>query len=287
MTPDSLKAFLAVAQLGSFSLASQRLHITQPAVSKRIAALEHHLGLPLFQRVNRHIELTPSGKLLQSRAEQILNAIRSAERELADQQGQVQGELRVATSHHIGLHKLPPLLHDFVARYPLVNLRFEFLDSEVAQQRVLKGQCELAVVTFAPEPSPLLKHRLLWDDPLCFVASPSLAAHLTPSLDALSRAPAILPDLNTHTGRLLHQCFAQQGLSLNIAMATNYLETIKMLVSVGLGWSLLPATLIDTHMCALPVPVSLCRQLGAVYHPKRQLSRAAEAFLGVLGEGGG
>ncbi len=284
MDSENLKTFIAVAQLHSFSLAGEQLHLTQPAVSKRIAALEQQLGQNLFHRVNRRVELTPSGKILFSRAGQIMQAIEDTRRALVDLSGEVRGELRVATSHHIGLHKLPPVLRQFVARYPQVNLRFEFLDSEVAHSRVLKGECELAVVTFAPEPSLQLQHITLWQDPLCFVASPILAANITPSLAALSQQPAILPDLSTYTGRLIQRCFSEHQLPLHITMATNYLETIKMLVSVGLGWSLLPATLLDAQIVALPIPVQLHRELGVICHPKRHLSRAAEAFLNLLQE---
>lgn len=285
MDTQNLKAFLTVAAQGSFSQAATLLHLTQPAVSKRVAALEEELGQALFHRINRRVELTPAGVLLQQRATAILQALEEARQALADLDGEVSGELRVATSHHVGLHKLPPVLHEFVHRYPRVNLQFEFLDSEIAYQRVAKGDCELAVVTLGPTPHPLLTERTLWPDPLVFVASKALfhtsTANIT--LEHLSRLPAILPDVSTYTGRLVKACFDEHGLPLNITMATNYLETIKMLVSVGLGWSLLPQTLLDDQLMVLDLPLVISRDLGVITHPKRTLSNAGRAFLDLLG----
>lgn len=284
MDTQNLKAFIAVANLGSFSLAAANLHLTQPAVSKRVATLEEEIGHSLFHRVNRRVELTQAGVLLQQRALLILQTLDDARQALADLDGAVSGELKVATSHHVGLHKLPPVLHEFVHRYPRVNLKFEFLDSEIAYQRVAKGDCELAVVTLGPTPHPLLNEHTLWPDPLVFVASKSLfSSELgTITLEHLSGLPAILPDISTYTGRLVKACFDEHGLPLNITMATNYLETIKMLVSVGLGWSLLPQTLVDDQLIVLDLPLVISRDLGVITHPKRALTNAAKAFLELL-----
>lgn len=283
MDIEALHAFCEVANTQSFSEAALRLHLTQPAVSKRVAGLEQALGAPLFDRVSRKITLTSAGKTLLPRAENILRELKEAKRAMADLSGDVRGELKVATSHHLGLHKLPPILRAFSQRYPKVNLQFEFLDSEVALNKVLKGACELAVITLAPTPYPQLTHKELWKDPLAFVASDEFKIHSPISLAALSRAPAILPDLNTYTGRLVKQCFDQHKLHLNLNMATNYLETIKMMVSVGLGWSVLPESMVDKQVKKLDVPnVNLSRSLGVVHHEKRHLSNAAHAFYTML-----
>lgn len=282
MDVDHLSAFVTVARTGSFSVAAKALFLTQPAVSKRIAALEGHLGTPLFDRIGRKIQVTQAGMALLPRAENILLQIREARHAMADLSGEVSGELRVATSHHLGLHKLPPVLRAFASRYPRVNLQFEFLDSEVAHERVAQGRCELAVVTLAPSPMPQLICEPIWLDPLVFVAQ--VSQQTPPStLIELSRIPAILPDLKTYTGRLVKACFDARGLPLALNMATNYLETIKMMVSVGLGWSVLPQSMLDEQLQVLPVEeVQLQRCLGVVRHQKRHLSNAASAFFALL-----
>lgn len=283
MELENLRAFLSVARFKSFSLAADDLCITQPAVSKRIAALEQAVDTVLFDRLGKTIQLTQAGRALLPRAEQIVRQLDEAKRALADLSGEVKGELRVATSHHVGLHKLPPVLRAFASNYPKVNLKFEFLESEVALERVHRGQCELAVVTLAPAPIDQLEFEPLWQDNMRFVTSLDSDLSTNTNLLALSESPAILPDLSTYTGRLVKRCFDDRNLPLTINMTTNYLETIKMMVSVGLGWSVLPESMVDEQIRPLRLGgVVLTRRLGLARHQRRQLSNAAEAFYEVL-----
>ena len=78
-------------------------------------------------------------------------------RALNNLNGEVSGRLTLATSHHIGLHRLPPLLREFTRPYPKVALDIQFLDSEVAYEEILHGRAELAVITLAPEPHSLIR----------------------------------------------------------------------------------------------------------------------------------
>src|SRR5258706_300658 len=116
----ALQAFLAVAESGSFSRAAERIYLTQPAISKRIAVLERSLGLPLFDRIGRRVQLTEAGRALFERSRAILNDLEDAKRSLANLSGQIRGALSLATSHHIGLHRIPRALKQFHARYPEV-----------------------------------------------------------------------------------------------------------------------------------------------------------------------
>src|SRR5690625_6231196 len=93
MDTQHLQAFVAVAGTGSVSAAGQRLHVTQPAISKRIATLEQHLGSPLFDRVGRKISLTHAGQSLLPNAKRILREVAAAQQAIADLQGEVQGKI--------------------------------------------------------------------------------------------------------------------------------------------------------------------------------------------------
>ena len=283
----NLAAFVAVAEQGGFSAAAERLHLTQPAVSKRIALLEASLDARLFDRLGRTVVLTEAGQALLPRAQRLLDDAGDARRALRELGGTVGGALRLATSHHIGLHRLPPLLRRFVARYPQVELDIRFLDSEQAWNEVLQGRIELALTTLGPATPPLLAARL-WDDPLCFVAAPThpLARSARPSLAELAAYPAVLPEPHTFTHRIVAEAFARRGLTLRLRMTSNYMETLKMLASVGLAWGVLPQTMLDRSLRSLPVGgVTLSRRLGCVTHAGRTPSRAAQAFLALLGAG--
>ena len=102
-------------------------------------------------------------------------------------------------------------------------------------------------------------------------------------LKYLSKHPAILPGLNTYTGQIVKNLFEQRNLPMQIAIATNYLETIRMMASVGLGWTVLPRSMCNASLATLPIrDAVIARTLGVVHHESRSLSRAAQAFIVAL-----
>jgi len=285
MDINNLNAFIQVAETGSFSEAAIRLHITQPAVSKRISVLEAQLDCRLIDRIGRKVELTPAGATLLPRAHAIINDLEDTRRSLSNLSGTISGRLNLAISHHLGLHRLPPILREFSQSYPDVTLDIQFLDSEVAYEAVAQGKIELAIITLTEQVSEKIHAQTIWKDPLAFVAATThpLAQLQKVTLETLSQHGAILPELNTFTGTITERLFKEKGLGLNVSMSTNYLETIRMMVSLGLGWSVLPITLINEQLCELKVGnIKLERKLGAIHHTERTLSNAAKAMLKLL-----
>lgn len=279
----NLQTFIAIAENGSFSLAAERLHLTQPAVSKRMAALEHELGVALFDRIGRRVVLTEAGQALLPSARRAIESVEDGRRAVTNLSGNIGGSLSIGTSHHVGLHRLPPVLRRFHARYPHVQLDIRFMDSEQACHAVETGELELAVVTLPLTPADNLTTRRIWPDPLLPVCSPDhpLAAMGPIGVERLAEFPAVLPSEGTYTRQTVAN--ALPALELRIELATNYLETLRMLVSVGLGWSVLPATMLDSDLVAIDVPeLKLERQLGLVRHRARTLSNAAAAFTAEL-----
>ena len=283
MDINNLRAFVEVAERGSFSLAAETLHLTQPAVSKRIATLESELDTRLFDRIGRQVSLTEGGQQLLPRARHMLDEAADIRRSLASLTGKVSGTLHMGTSHHIGLHRLPPVLQAFNHRYPEVQLDIRFMDSESACSAVEQGRLELGVVTLPTQPSPQLELTAIWDDPLYFVAGRDhpLSKIIRPDLKTLAQYQAVLPGIGTYTREILEQALEPWGVRIQTGMSTNYLETLKMLVAIGLGWSLLPGTMLKgPGLQILEIEeLSLSRTLGIVRHRKRTLSNAAQAML--------
>ena len=280
----NLKAFISIANNKSFSLASEELFLTQPAISKRIAALEAELDTTLFDRIGRRVKLTAAGKNLYPHAQRILKEILNAKQSMADLSQSVLGELKIATSHHIGLHRLPAVLTHYVSSYPEVDLAIEFMDSEDACRLVEKGEIELAIVTLPLNPITNLQQQLVWDDPLSFVVNKKHPlAQLNVTLRKLTSHAAVLPSHGTFTREVIQHLFSENKLDLKIRMSTNYLETIKMLIQVGLGWGVLPNSMIDKDLVTLKLPkVKINRQLGIVWHAKHSLSNPAQAMMDYL-----
>ena len=204
------------------------------------------MGKKLFDRFARQVSLTEAGNELLPRARRILQEYENALQAISDLSGEASGTLRLAISHHLGLHRLPPILKQFAQQYPNVTLDIEFMDSEKAYERVLQGESEVAVITLALEAQHNIDSQVIWNDPLRFICAQDhpLAQINQPSLNDLAEYSIILPGINTYTGQIIQKLFQQEGIPLKAPMSTNYLETISTMVEVGLGWSVLPETLV-------------------------------------------
>ena len=282
----SLQVFLAVADTGSFSRAAERVFLTQPAISKRIAALEADLGTRLFDRIGRGIHLTEAGQALLIRARTVLRELDDVRRSITNLSGTVAGELSMATSHHIGLHRLPPALKRFHDTYPGVRLDLRFMDSERACSAVAHGELELAVVTLPPQVSSPLRVEKIWDDPLDIVVNPQhpLASHAVVARQ-LTAYPAILPGPGTYTREIILKALGPLRNRIQVGMTTNYLEVLKMLAAIGLGWSALPRTMIDEGLKVVQIKnMTIQRELGIVTHAAHTLSNAGQAMIRIIRE---
>ncbi|SEP69616.1 DNA-binding transcriptional regulator, LysR family [Solimonas aquatica] len=287
MDTQFLKAFVEIADCGSFTQAAERLHLSQPAISKRVTALEEQIGHALFDRVGRRISLTDAGRMLLPYARQVLQQIEDGKRALSHLHEEIGGRLSIGTSHHIGLHRLPPVLRRYTQDYPSVDLDIHFMDSEVACEAVLAGKLELGIVTLPTQPLPQLQQQMVWPDPLAVVVGRHhpLAGRRKLSLRELAEHPAVLPDQATYTHRIVTAELQRLGATPRVRLATNYLETLKMLAAIGLGWSVLPASMLDDSLCVLKIPeLSVQRELGLVWHEKRAISAAAQALIALLPE---
>jgi len=280
----SLKAFIEVARQKSFSLAADNLYISQSATSKRISGLELELGAKLFDRIGKKVELTEAGRNLMQPAQALIRNIENMKQVVAALSKTVSGSLIMATSHHIGLHRLSPVLGKFSKTYPEVKLDIRFMDSEDACTLVEQGEIELAIVTLPENPGKVLKLKTLWIDNLQPVADLQhpLAAANKINLSDLLQYPAVLPARETFTRKILEKVLGKSKLKIN--MATNYLETLKMLTLAGLGWSILPDTMLDDKLKVLGINLNLKRKLGAVIHKDKTLSNTAKAMLDLAGK---
>lgn len=281
MDTQLFQALIAVAETGSFSAAAERLFISQPAVSKRIATLEARFKVSLLDRMGRTARLTEAGRTLLPHAQQVLQQIEDSRRALEQLSGHVHGRLSIGTSHHIGLHRLPPILRSYVQKYPQVELDIQFMDSEEACHAVVQGDLELGIVTLPTQPLPHLQQQLIWPDSMSVVVGPDhpLARQQRVAVQTLAQHPALLPDSHTYTHGIIAAAFDRLGLQPQLRLQTNYLETISMLVSIGLGWSALPDSMHSHELQRLKVPrLRLHRDLGVVWNARRSLTNAAQSM---------
>jgi len=281
---QNIRAFLKVSELGSFSRAADELFITQPAVSKRIQSLENSLNTALFDRIGKSVRLTEAGWALLPNFQRIIEETKESYRIISNLRETTSGSLKLATSHHIGLHRLPPVLKQYAKNFPDVALELQFMDSEQATQLVLHGEIELGIVTLPRHHDERLSLKKIWDDPMhCVVASDHPLTHTDKlNLRQLLSEPSILPSSGTYTRGLINTSLKINE-SSNILMETNYLETIKAMVKIGLGWGVIPDSMLDSSLVALPLHgILMKRDLGVVFHNSITLSSPANALLKLL-----
>ncbi len=286
MDAAQLRAFISVAECASFSRAANLLHLTQPAVSKRIGALESSLGQRLFDRIGHSVLLTPAGQTLLPRATRLLLDLDDVALALKNLSGRVDGSLRIATSHHIGLRRLPEVLREYTRRYPAVTLEFDFVDSELAYNQVENGERELAVVTLPESPQMAIKTLPLWQETLIPAVSakhPLAQLARCRAADLQHYRVVLLPD-HTFTQHQIRDVLTRHHIKPTQVTTSTYLESIAVLVAAGQGWAFLPEIMLGDELVALKTDSAwqVTRELGVVHHRERTLSNAGVAMLNLL-----
>ncbi len=284
MDIQQIEAFIAVSETLSFSKAASQLHITQPAISKRIATLESRLDCHLFERLGHQVSLSEAGEKLLVHAKAIYQSYQEM---LHHEQngGTISGKLRIATSHHIGLYRLPKALKSYIEQHPNVQLDMHFTDSEIAYQEVIQGQSDLAIATLPLSPNKSIHTHALWRDELVLMFSHNheLTTKATVTLKDLAKYPAILPDHDTFTRRIIDLQFTSAKIRYQLAFTTNYLETIKVMVEAGLGWSILPKIMLSGQLETRPLlPAPPARELGWMIHKNKAITPALQGFINTL-----
>ncbi len=141
-----LTVFQAVARRLSFSRAADELNLSQPAVSKHIQLLEAELGVRLFQRVGRRVELTDAGRIVVDYAQRVSVLTEEVRRVLGELEGLQRGYLRLGASSTPGLYLIPEVLARFRKRYPAVQTTLAISNSADIARRVLAGEFDLGFV---------------------------------------------------------------------------------------------------------------------------------------------
>jgi DNA-binding transcriptional LysR family regulator len=239
----------------------------------------------LFDRIGKRSILTPDGLAFKPRAERILEELKAYREDLARQLGAPSGSLRFATSHHVGLHRLPRVLRQFKIRYPQVDLDLQFMDSEDACSAIAANELELAIVTLPEVVDDRLICETVWIDELVAVMAPdhALASSVEVEPAELLRHAAILPSHGTFTRKIIDSLFDEDSSRLDIILETNYLETIKVMVSANLGWSILPRSMTDAGLTGHRlVGLDARRRLGMVTRRHRTLSPGSTAMQELL-----
>ena len=291
MDLNRLRLFSAVAQHGSYSRAADALDLSQPSVSVQVHQLERSLGAYLFFQDGRKLHLTEEGMLLLGYAEQIFALEESAERAVLELSNLDRGHLLVGASYTIGNYMLPPILREFQQRYPSVELTLEMGNTLQMQNRIVDNELDIAFVG-RQLVNPLLNIAPYSMDNLVVIAPANhpLGNRSLVSVQELSEEPFVIREKGSATRDLVEGRMHALGTDYKVAMEAEGPEAVKQAVAAGLGVSIISRQAVEWETKAgrlslVNVPdLGLRRQLYQVHTKGRPVSRAAEAFLGLVTE---
>ncbi len=237
-----LRAFIAIAELGTFTAAALRVHVTQAAISMQIRQLENELGAKLFVRAPRHVMLTEAGEQLLHRARQILRDHDAALDEIAELAGAERGRLRIGSaSAMVTTDVLPKLLKEVRKQHARAEITVASGTSEALVQQILAGELDIAFVSLPVEARGIQTERLVQDQ-LVAIASPrhSLAKQRTISAYTLAGEKLILGERGGNTRRLIDQFFEHAGVTLQVSMELSRQAAIRRMVEEDMGVGIVP-----------------------------------------------
>ena len=234
-----LRYFLMVAKEESITKAANRLHLTQPTLSRQLSQMEEEVGVKLLERGARKITLTPEGILLRRRAEEILQLVDKTEQELLEQEMQVQGKITVGCGEAASMEVLAELIRAFREKYPLVQFDMFTATADLVKERMDQGWIDIGLLL---EPIDMEKYDFIrldaverWAVLMC-PTDPLAAKDAITAKDLLSK-PLILPQRPNVQSELMNW-FGMDYEKLNIAFTSNLTMNSAVLVSHGLAYAM-------------------------------------------------
>jgi len=282
-TVRQLRVFDAVARHLSFSRAAEELHLSQPAVSMQVKALETQAGLALLEQVGKRIFLTEAGRVLHARAHSVIRELAEADESLAALRGLTQGRLTIAAVS-TAKYFAPPLLARFLQAHPAVQLELAIDNREAVIAKLGANEVDLAIMGRAPanletDSQPFAPHPHVVIAP----AGHPLAGRRRIRLEELAKERFVVREPGSGTRTLLERHFADHGLAVPVAMQMASNETIKQAVIAGLGLSFLSRHTLGLELAAgrlvaLDVAgMPLLREWYVVHLARKRLSPVASA----------
>lgn len=285
-----LRTFVEVARAGGFTPAAHTLHISQSAVSKQVAQLEHNLGTPLFDRLGSHVRLTAAGTVVLQRAEGMLRLQQELLSELDDLSQLTRGELRLGLPLLGSDALFASLFAEYRRRYPNIQVQLLEGGSLVVEQAVLSGELELGG-SLTPK-NPTFAYQPFCDEPLdaLLPADHPLAEDGSVRLEQLSETPFLLYQRSFVLNDRLLQACQQLGFTPKEGGRSGQSDFLVALVAAGQGVVLLPSVvargLVRPGVVRLKLiaPEDLRWDIAFIWREGAYLSRAAQAWLELLCE---
>lgn len=244
MELQALRYFVEVVRQGGFTRASQTLHVTQPAISKMVKALEEELGTPLLLRENRQVTLTQAGRLLLDRAQAVLDSLHVAKEEVLELAALRRGRLRMGMPPIVGVAFFAQLLAEFHRTYPGIELALREEGSHQIEKLIADRELDVGAVLLPTDEKTFATMPFVQDELRVVVqAKHPLGRRRAVALRELSELPFVLyrPEFALH-GHVLEAC-RQSGFQPTVVSENSHWDFIAALVAADIGVAFLPMTI--------------------------------------------
>ena len=285
MTLRHMKIIVAVFQQGSVTKAAESLHMAQPSVSLALRELEDYYGVELFARVGRRLSPTECGRAFYGYALHIVSVFDEMETKMRN--WDALGTIRIGATVTIGTYLLPPLIRQYRAEYPQLQLDIKVFRASQVEQMTLNNEIDLGLIEARPESRELSAIPFL-QDTLCAIVprGSALAGQPSVTLEELSAFPFLMREPGSSTRTILDAYFALHNLTVHPAWESVSTQAIVQAVFQGLGVAVLPQRLVardvQEHTVAmLPFREPLNRTLYIVHHRRKFLSPSMQRFIAL------
>ena len=288
MDLQQLRYFQVVARLEHMRQAADELVIAQPALSRAIARLEIELGVPLFNRVGRQLQLNQFGRAYLQRVDQIFNVLEAGQREINDLAGPESGQVGLAALHTIGAQLLPELISVYRQQHPNVTFRLFQNGSRTMHSQLERSDVDLCITSHLPEQQGLGWIELMTEE--IFLAVPSqhrLASRSRIHLNEVAPEAFVSLKLGYSLREQTDQLCRQVGFEPKVAFEGDELTVVRGLVAKGLGIGFIPALAWRCIDDLVPVKLRIIeprcqRIIGVAWREDHYLSSAARLFRQFL-----
>ena len=299
-----------INKLGSFSQAARALYLTQPALSQAVQRVEAKIGMPVFDRTRKPLQLTEAGKLYIEKATQIERLEAELDLQLRELQDGESGEIRIGTTHYFASRILPPVIRKYISAYPMVRIDLVETSAQKCKQLLLEQQIDITFVSSRSEDTDYLRFPAFQDYILLAVPAPYKInstmevsqltgldvirrRHLDPlyptvDLAAFADIPWVLLTDKLDLRKRAEIFFRTAGVEPNIRLGVEQFITAYHMARAGIGATFIYDRSIqdagrDLCYYKIPYPESV-RNLDMVLNKKRYISRATRLFIEMLQE---
>lgn len=286
MSITRLRLFRDITRELSFIKVAKQNHITQPAVSVHIKKLEDELGRKLFSRTPHNIQLTADGEMVLDDVKEILRLYDGLKIRSSYSQGILEGNIRIAAIHSVGMYEIGDFLTSFMKAFPQVHIHLEYRRADEIYAMLGKESIDVGVVAY-PETRTNIEATCCGEDNLVLIAhkSHAFAGRKSILLKHIQGQPYIAFESGIPTREAIDKLLSEHDIQVDYRMSNDNIFTLKKAVEAGIGVSIVPSNAVNEEvqkgsLIRLSIrDIKLTRPIALLQRKKHKPNKPLEIFI--------